>query len=342
MQKLKSHLVERQRGKRDGLGMTTITIMPPPKNPPSRRTAEGGDGIETPGYSLRQETTEFLTQLCQNLSDENDSLIAITKNSIQTLKNLQGLSDRLDEEDQSHSQSIQDKSLYSNTNQNSHVIPPSQCEVLAEEMEFVLEQLRALLTNPSFVPLEEVEVRDNEISRLREGWEKMESRWREAVSMMDAWHKRISGGGASINIDELKQGMGLAISLDSQSKINTGQTDHPSVPRQNKVDAKELKSLEIPADKISVEESTSVPTIAINDVDTLNNPQSITASPRRSRRRQPPKDKPQPPPEVSVEEEYVLVDKPNLQNVQQRRPRRSDSKVAKKASRFIFPDNIPC
>ena len=50
-------------------------------------------------------------------------------------------------------------------------------ENLAAEMDLVIKHLRTLLTNPSFVPLEEVEVREEEIIRLREGWERMSRRF---------------------------------------------------------------------------------------------------------------------------------------------------------------------
>lgn len=83
-------------------------------------------------------------------------------------------------------------------------------ENLAGEMEMVIEHLRTLLTNPSFVPLEEVEVREEEIIRLREGWERMESRWREAVQMMDGWRKRMARSGQTVNLEELKMGLLLS------------------------------------------------------------------------------------------------------------------------------------
>ncbi|PGH14559.1 hypothetical protein AJ80_05879 [Polytolypa hystricis UAMH7299] len=210
MQKLKAHLTDRQRGKRDGVGVTTITITPTPKLG-LRRPLDGGDGVSSPGYSLRQESTEFLTHLCQTLSDENDVLISIVQSSIQTLRSLQGLPDP----------DSQDTELTDETGDNGHiphdsVLQASESsapyyETLSSQMGAVLDQLGLLLTNPSFVPLEEVEIRDNEIHRLREGWEKMEERWREAVAMMDGWHKRIAEGGDSVNIDELKQGIGLGL-----------------------------------------------------------------------------------------------------------------------------------
>lgn len=193
LQKLKTHLTERQRGKREGLGVTTINI---------NRTADNlhkpEPDVKNPGYSLKQETTEFLTQLCQNLSDENDTLINLSRTTIQTLRELQGLSD------------AQGGDLSKSFSQGGAVSTiPTDVMDLSTEMDSVLDHLRTLLTNPSFVPLEEVELRDEEILRLREGWEKMEVRWRQAVSMMDGWHKRILDGGESIDLDELRKGMSL-------------------------------------------------------------------------------------------------------------------------------------
>ncbi|EEP77287.1 hypothetical protein UREG_02136 [Uncinocarpus reesii 1704] len=206
MQKLKARLTERTRGKRDGPGVTTITITPPPKAT-NQKSTEGGQGLDTPGYSLRQETTEFLTQLCQSLSDENDGLIRLAQDSITTLKELQGLT-----EPGVNEVSMAADAAELETDPLSGPVPPY--ETLSAEMSYVLEQLRSLLTNPSFVSLEEVEIRDSEISRLRDGWEKMEARWKEAVAMMDNWHRRMAGGGDGVNIDELKLGMTLGSSID--------------------------------------------------------------------------------------------------------------------------------
>lgn len=210
LQKLKSHLAERQRGKRDGLGVTTININPAADRG-SRLKPPGGDGVHDPGYSLKQETNDFLTELCQNLSDENDTLISLARNTIQTLNDLQGLPHAEEEESPCGTSSL--------STHKSSLGPvttlPTSCEELSVQMEKVLDHLKILLTNPSFVPLEEVEIRDEEIKRLQEGWEKMESRWKQTVTMMDRWHKRISDGGDSVQIDELKMGMQLD-SLNAQ------------------------------------------------------------------------------------------------------------------------------
>ena len=212
MQKLKSHLAERQRGKREGLGVTTININPAVDRSSRMKLSKGGEGVNDPGYSLKQETNDFLTELLQNLSDENDALIMLARNTVQTLKDLQGLP-HAEEDDEG---AVGSASVGTHKSSQGPVTTlPSSCEDLSEQMDGVLEHLRTLLTNPSFVPLEEVEVRDEEIVRLREGWEKMEARWRQAVTMMDGWHTRIADGGGSVQAEELRLGMTLDLSVDS-------------------------------------------------------------------------------------------------------------------------------
>ena len=216
LQKLKSHLAERQRGKREGLGVTTININPTSHRASRSRLLSGGEGVNNPGYSLKQETNEFLTQLCQGLSDENDVLIGLARDTVQTLKDLQGLPHVEGDEDPSGMASIGTQKA----SQDPVTTIPESCEELSTHMGMVLDHLRTLLTNPSFVPLEEVEVRDEEINKLREGWERMESRWRQAVTMMDGWHQRIADGGDSVQMEELKMGLGLNIDTSLASAVN--------------------------------------------------------------------------------------------------------------------------
>lgn len=234
MQKLRGRLSERTRGKRDAPSATTITIIPPQKPTLTRqKSSEGGEGLDTPGYSLRQETTEFLTQLCQSLSDENDALIQLAQDSIKTLKELQGLTE-LSVNAASQGPDI----LELETDTFAGPVPPY--ETLSAEMSYVLEQLRALLTNPSFVSLEEVEIRDNEISRLRESWEKMETKWREAVAMMDNWHKRMAGGGGGVDIDELKVGMTLGTRVDEGAEYQEPEVSVPDDAEHSDSASKEM------------------------------------------------------------------------------------------------------
>lgn len=226
MQKLKSHLADRQRGRREALGVTTININPAADR--SRLTASGGDRINDPGYTLKQETTEFLTQLCQNLSDENDTLIELARTTIHTLKDLQGLS-------QAESMDKTEKTgMSTSVMQKSEPITslPTSCEEISVHMETVLDHLRTLLTNPSFVPLEEVELRDEEIHRLREGWVKMETRWKQAVTMMGGWQRRLADGGDSIQAEEFTRGMNLDLSINSTENMDiqgAGSHDIPTI-----------------------------------------------------------------------------------------------------------------
>ncbi|KAB8227435.1 Afadin and alpha-actinin-binding-domain-containing protein [Aspergillus alliaceus] len=225
MQRLKSHLAERQRGKREGLGVTTININPAVDRSSKAKHMSGGENVNDSGYSLKQETNDFLTELCQNLSDENDTLIMLARNTVQTLKDLQGLPQNGEGEEYTDGASV-------GAQKSSHgpvTTFPTSCEDLSNQMDRVLEHLRTLLTNPSFVPLEEVEVRDEEIKRLRESWEKMESRWKQAVTMMDGWHKRIADGGGSVQAEELRMGMRLDLSVDSAHDLGTADEEETQI-----------------------------------------------------------------------------------------------------------------
>ncbi|KAL5334848.1 hypothetical protein BJX70DRAFT_391091 [Aspergillus crustosus] len=247
LQKLKAHLADRQRGKRDGLGVTTININPSASQSSRTRYLSGGEGVHDPGYSLKEETNEFLTQLCQTLSDENDSLIFLARNTVHTLKELQGLS-MAEESAAENGHSLGASSAAQKSIHGAAVTSlPASCEELSGEMDQVLEHLRTLLTNPSFVPLEEVEVRDEEIKQLREGWERMESRWRQAVTMMDGWHKRIAHGGGSIRPEELRMGLKLDVQVDSrQSRVRDGDVamHSPIFEDQEEEEAEEAEEAE--------------------------------------------------------------------------------------------------
>ncbi|KAK6828772.1 hypothetical protein RU639_003599 [Aspergillus parasiticus] len=248
MQRLKSHLAERQRGKREGLGVTTININPAVDRSSKAKLLSGGDNVNDPGYSLKQETNDFLTELCQNLSDENDSLIMLARNTVQTLKDLQGLPQSEDNEEYSNGASVGTQK----SSQGPVTTLPASCEELSNQMDRVLEHLRTLLTNPSFVPLEEVEVRDEEIGRLRESWEKMESRWKQAVTMMDGWHRRIADGGGSVQAEELRMGMRLDLSVDSAQDL--APADEEETQMQSPIyEDQEAEEEEESADKASQE-----------------------------------------------------------------------------------------
>jgi hypothetical protein len=213
LQRLKTHLSSQQRGNRGAPHGSTITIVPGALGAGCNvGREEETPVVDDPEYSLKQETTEFLTQLSQNLSDENDNLIGLVRSTLATLKELQGLPenalragivpDSIPEGQESHNEDRMLQAL------------PISYDALATDMDHVLDNLRNLLTNPNFVPIEEVAIREEEISKLRAGWDKMEVRWKEAIIMMNGWRKRMLNGGDTVNIEEIKRGLGLGRDLN--------------------------------------------------------------------------------------------------------------------------------
>ncbi|KAK4504054.1 hypothetical protein PRZ48_004969 [Zasmidium cellare] len=202
--RLKTHLQGQQRGNRAGMTAPSMTVK-------KQINHSSAQNLEDPEYSLRQETTEFLTQLSQNLSDENDSLISLIRSALGTLRPLLGIPEGAKKHPDSAMGSMGSEEDINGKQKGAHSMLhalPTSYEALSAEMESTLEQLKTILTNPNFVSMEEVEVREEEIARLREGWDHMEKRWRDVLFMMEGWVKRMNTGD-SINIDDLRQGMGL-------------------------------------------------------------------------------------------------------------------------------------
>jgi hypothetical protein len=188
---LKKHVGEggRARGSGKAVGVAIINVV---------AGVGGEEGLgraiapDESSYDLRMETNEFLTELAKGLSEENENLGGLVRRTIDTLTTISGWER---EGQQQGGMVVQMDTNYEN---------------LAADLDGVIEHLRTLLTNPSFVPLEEVEIREDEIIRLREGWERMEGRWREAVQMMDGWRKRMAKSGQTVNLEELNMGLSLS------------------------------------------------------------------------------------------------------------------------------------
>ncbi|KAF1914178.1 Afadin and alpha-actinin-binding-domain-containing protein [Ampelomyces quisqualis] len=257
IQKLKSHLTTQQRGNKTGLVGASITINPGSIGLGGSASSIRHDApdLDDPEYSLKQETTEFLTHLSQSLSDENDNLIGLVRSTLLTLKELQGISERNPDDAEGPAPIGEDD----NTAQGMFQALPTNYETLATDMDTVLDNLKSLLTNPNFVAVDEVELREEEILRLRAGWEKMEARLREAFMLMDSWRKRMTNGD-TINLDELKIGLGLGMGLEGvnreeismvEEEAESGEDDMDTPGDDSSVFDDEVEELEEPAVRAS-------------------------------------------------------------------------------------------
>lgn len=149
-------------------------------------------------YDLRSETNAFLAELAKGLSEENEHLLGLVRGTMGRLKDMSGWE----------------------YNDIQNVTGVAE---MASEIDAILEHLRTILTNPSFVPIEEVVVREDEINRLRHGWEKMESRWQEAVHLIDGWKRRMQVSGRPVNMEELKMGLRLSpVRVKNVEETNQG------------------------------------------------------------------------------------------------------------------------
>ena len=199
LEKLKTHLNGLNRGKKEsaagGMKINTINIR---QKPSSRNGRNSQDNNESQ-WTLENETNDFLAAVVNETSTENVALRKIVGDSMRYLRTLTGL------EDQQHGaqKSIADidnaigipgqyrdrsNDKCSSASQSESLIP---VQSLASSMSEVLSHCHTILHDPSFVPIEEVQARDEEIAKLRVGWEKMADRWKEAVTMMSQWKQKM-------------------------------------------------------------------------------------------------------------------------------------------------------
>lgn len=211
IERLKTHLQGQQRGNKSSVVAPSITITGGNAGSGGRAFAASVQELEDPEYSLKQETNEFLTQLSQSLSDENDGLIAMVRSTLSTIKELLGLPENAHRGHDSTVGSLESEEEMATLQQSQSL--PFSYENLAADLEATMTTLKTLLTNPNFVSMEEVEIRDEEIMSLREGWEKMEARWKDVLVMMDGWRRRMQTGD-TLNLDDLTRGW-QGVGLDS-------------------------------------------------------------------------------------------------------------------------------
>ncbi|KAK2055874.1 hypothetical protein LY76DRAFT_492876, partial [Colletotrichum caudatum] len=186
----------RPRGSAKSSAVTVINVVAgegEEKVSPPRRQGKPAAATSTDdsNYDLRSETNEFLTDLARGLGEENEALLGLIRRTTKSLREMSGCDARTSHGD-------------------GYAVALPTAEDMASELDAILQHLRSILTNPSFAPIEEVEVREEEIARLRAGWVKMENRWQEAVHLIDGWRRRMVVDGKSVNMEELKMGLRLS------------------------------------------------------------------------------------------------------------------------------------
>lgn len=187
---LKKQLGEagRSRGTRANPAVTTITVSG--EVGMDRDVTMTSSSIGTPGSDLQNGINCSFANLTQHLTEENDAMLVVMGRTMDQLRDMTGWSgpDKDDNE----------------------VCKRPDCEDMAAEIDNIMSHMRNILTNPSFVPIEEVMQREEEINRLKRGWVTMENRWREAVHLIEGWRKRMAASGRPVCDEELQMGLRLS------------------------------------------------------------------------------------------------------------------------------------
>ncbi|GAB0135396.1 hypothetical protein EsDP_00003736 [Epichloe bromicola] len=187
---LKKQLGEagRSRGTRANPALTTITVTGDVGNERDNTTTISNSSHYD--SELRGETNTTLANLARHLTEENDALLGVMQQTMAQLRDMSG--------------------WVADTKEDEEVRKRPTCEDMAAELDSILDHMRTILTNPSFVPIEEVVTREEEINRLKTGWVKMENRWKDAVHLMDGWRKRMASSGKPVCDEDLQMGMRLS------------------------------------------------------------------------------------------------------------------------------------
>lgn len=204
LDKLKAHLAGLQRGKKEASGMKINVINWDSET--KGKEMRNGQVVSDVEGGVDKETNDFLAALLDETSTENVSLRRIATDTMDILRELTGLDEAaVSGEGDEEEDGIGIPGQYRKSRRKATEQPRDQpsCDALAQQMSAVLEHCQTILKDPSFVPIEEVQLRDEEIIKLRVGWERMALRWKEAVTMMDNWRRRIIASGEGLPSNDL-------------------------------------------------------------------------------------------------------------------------------------------
>ncbi|KAL7938903.1 Afadin and alpha-actinin-binding domain-containing protein [Trichoderma chlorosporum] len=176
----------RARGTKSGSGILSITVTGDVNCEEKKSPVQGGN-LEDSDYSLRSETNAFLASLAQNLNEENEALLKVVQQAKDQLREMSGWSGE--------------------AKGDSDIDKPQGWAEMSSELGAVMHHMKTILTNPSFVPIEEVLMREEQIEHLKAAVLKMESRWEDTVLLMDGWRKRMATSGKPIGEDDILMGL---------------------------------------------------------------------------------------------------------------------------------------
>ena len=224
IEKLKGHIFTLQRGQRGANGGPRMSKQ----DSLSGREVRGGQDVNNAEWSLEKESNDFLAALLNETSGENIMLRSIVTGALETLREMTGMDDPSDAKDETELDGIGIPGQYRKSRQKAAEKEQEKtlvsCDTLAKDIAAALDHCRSILRDPSFVPLEEVQIRDEEITKLRDGWEKMASRWKEAVTMMETWRQNmLAGSPEKIDMNELSQlefGRSVAVLPDGKPVLS--------------------------------------------------------------------------------------------------------------------------
>ncbi|EXJ76842.1 hypothetical protein A1O3_10487 [Capronia epimyces CBS 606.96] len=233
LDKLKAHLTGLQRGKKEASGIKINVINWEPDI--KAKEKRNGEDVNCTEWSLEKESNDFLAAVLNETSTENTSLRRIITDTMAILSDLTGLSQAADDTEGEEATAIPGQFRKSSRERGCLSQELTSCAVLADQMSTILEHCQSILKDPSFVPIEEVHVRDEEIIKLRAGWEKMATKWKEAVTMMDDWRRRAGHNGEGLSDNDfagLEFGEGVAM-LPNGHPVFGADEEVPSVLYEN-------------------------------------------------------------------------------------------------------------
>ena len=219
IEKLQKQIAQMQRGQRGANEGPRVKQAPV--------VGRISQSVNTADLGLEQESTDFLAALLNETSGENVTLRRIVTETLETLREMTGMN-KPEAEDETELDGIGIPGQYRKSRQKAAEKQQEaalvSCEKLASDIAAALEHCQSILRDPSFVPIEEVHVRDDEIGKLRDGWEKMASRWKEAVTMMETWRQNmLAGSPEKIDVNELSElefGRSVAVLPDGKPVLS--------------------------------------------------------------------------------------------------------------------------